>query len=198
MKSVTVEAYILSSGKWEHSLGLLRELLCSTELDESIKWGMPVYTLKNKNVAGISAFKSHVGIWFFQGVFLSDPEKKLINAQEGVTKALRQWRFGSFDEIEKEKDTILIYLQEAIKNQEEGKDMKPDRNKPVDIPPELEKAFKEDPALKLSFDSLTLSKRREFAEYINQAKRTETRERRVEKILPMIRVGTGLNDRYKS
>ena len=51
---------------------------------------------------GIGACKSYSGIWFFNGVFLKDKQKKLINAQEGVTKALRQWRFSSVDEIEPE------------------------------------------------------------------------------------------------
>ena len=59
-----------------------------TELLETIKWGVPVYTLNDKNVLGMGAFKSYVGIWFFQGAFLDDPQKKLINAQEGKTKAL--------------------------------------------------------------------------------------------------------------
>ena len=101
MKKVSsVDAYIASGGDWKGSLVLLRELFSSTIMVESIKWGMPVYTVNGKNVAGFSAFKSWVGIWFYQGVFLKDTAGVLLNAQEGVTKGLRQWRFSSSEEIQ--------------------------------------------------------------------------------------------------
>ena len=81
----SVDEYISLGGSWQESLQLLMELMRSTSLVETVKWGMPVYTLNNKNVAGFSAFKAWTGIWFFQGVFLKDPEQMLINAQEGST-----------------------------------------------------------------------------------------------------------------
>lgn len=196
-KAGSVEAYIASGGDWKEALALLRELLKSTRLEETIKWGMPVYTLNNKNVAGFSAFKSWTGIWFFQGVFLKDETGVLINAQEGTTKGLRQWRFKSASEIRDQQDTILVYLEEAIRNQEQGREIKPDRNKPLEIPVELERAFSQDPALKDSFDTLSLSKKREYAEHVGSAKREETRQDRLEKIIPMILEGIGLSDKYR-
>lgn len=196
-RAASIEEYIASGGDWKESLELLRELLGSTILEETIKWGMPVYTLNNKNVAGFSSFKSWSGIWFFQGVFLKDKEGVLINAQEGTTKGLRQWRFTSANDIRMHRDTILAYLKEAIRNQEEGKEIKPDRNKPLDIPSELQGAFARDPALKDSFDGLSLSKRREYAEHVGMAKREETRLLRLEKIIPMILEGIGLSDKYR-
>ena len=81
-RASSVDDYIAAGEKWQESLLLLRELFCSTSLQETVKWGMPVYTLNNKNVAGFSAFKSWCGIWFYQGVFLKDPQGYLINAQE--------------------------------------------------------------------------------------------------------------------
>ena len=116
----SVDQYIDAQPHWKEALELLREVFHETSLKESVKWGMPVYTLNHKNVAGFSAFKSHVGIWFYQGVFLKDPEKKLVNAQEGITKALRQWRFGSADEIRYSRNSIRTYLLEAIDNQMRG------------------------------------------------------------------------------
>lgn len=196
-KAATVEEYIVASGPWREALGLLRELLHSTELDETIKWGMPVYTLHGKNVVGFSAFKSWAGLWFFQGVFLNDPEQVLINAQEGTTKGLRQWRFESLEEIRSYHGTILSYLEEAIQNQKEGKKIKPERNRPLDIPAELERAFNQNPSLKDSFEALSLSRKREYTEYVGSAKREETRLQRLEKVLPLILEGIGLNDRYR-
>ena len=196
-KAGSVKEYISSCGEWKESLELLKELLGSSTLSESIKWGMPVYTLDNKNVVGFSAFKSWVGIWFYQGVFLKDKKGMLINAQEGTTKGLRQWRFKSADEIRAHRDTILAYLEEAIRNQEQGKEIKPDRNKTLEIPRELQQAFNQDPSLKDSYHSLSLSKRREFAEHIGSAKQEKTRQQRLQKAIPMIREGIGLSDKYR-
>ena len=107
---------------------------------------MPTYTLGGKNVIGIGACKSYSGIWFFNGVFLKDKQKKLINAQEGVTKALRQWRFSSVDEIEPE--LIKAYIDEAINNQQAGKTIKPAKNKPLILPELLADVLQEKPKLK--------------------------------------------------
>lgn len=192
-----VEEYITKKGKWKGALTKLREIILSTPLEETIKWGMPVYTLNGKNVVGIGAFKSFVGIWFFQGALLKDEKNKLINAQEGITKALRQWRFTSEEEIERDREIIRQYVEEAINNQKLGKEIKPERQKPLVIPPELQERLAGLPELKAAFDSLSLSKQREFAEYISEAKRSETKQKRLEKITPLILNGIGLHDKYR-
>lgn len=192
-----VDDYIAGAGGWQESLILLRQIFQSTELEETVKWGMPVYTLNNKNVAGFSSFKSWTGIWFYQGVFLKDRAGVLINAQEGTTKGLRQWRFTSAREIKDQKETILAYLKEAIHNQEQGMEIRPDRNKALEIPKELELAFSNNPALKDSFDALSPYRKREYAEHVASAKRDDTRQKRMELIIPMILEGMGLSDKYK-
>ena len=192
----SAEAFILDNPNWQKELELLRTLFLSSGLQESIKWGIPIYSLEGKNVAGMAAFKSYVGIWFYQGALLRDQTRKLICAQEGITKALRQWRFSDIYEIESGKEILLEYIVEASANVREGKEIKPEKNKPLDIPGELQEAFEKDPALKNSFETLSLSKRREFAEHISSAKRMETRFVRLDKIIPMILKGEGLNDKY--
>ena len=142
----------------------------------------------------MGAFKSYVGIWFFQGAFLKDPHKKLINAQEGKTKALRQLRFASNEELDYE--LVKEYVSEAIQNQEEGKEIKPEKNKPLIIPDELELNFEVDEELKKCFGELTLSKQREYAAYISETKREETKRKRLEKIIPMIKQKIGVRDKY--
>ena len=131
-KFKTADDYFLVKSQWEKTLNQLRKIILSTELTETLKWGMPTYTLDGINVAGLVAFKSFVAIWFLNGVFLKDKQKKLINAQEGVTKALRQWRFSSVDEIEPE--LMKAYIDEAINNQQAGKTIKPAKNKPLILP----------------------------------------------------------------
>ena len=195
-RAKTVEEYITAGPEWQDCLILLRELFNTTRLEEGIKWGMPVYTLENKNVAGFSAFKSYVGIWFYQGVFLSDPEKKLISAQ-ARTKGMRQWRFSGVEEIMKNRNLILRYLEEAIRNQAEGKEIQAERKKEFTLPAELLEAFRSNPALKDRFEGFTPGKRREFAQYISEAKQEKTRLSRLEKVTPLILEGIGLNDRYR-
>lgn len=198
MKAIaSVELYIDSKKEWAESLILLREIMKATRLQETIKWGIPTYTLNNKNVLSFSAFKSYVGIWFFNGAFLEDSAKKLINAQEGVTRGQRQWRFQSCHEIRENKELIIKYLEEAIRNQDAGKEIKPQRAKALEIPGELQNALQNNPGLTDRFNSLSLSKQREYSEYISQAKQEKTRLKRIDKICPMIMEGVGLNDKYK-
>lgn len=196
MQSIkTVEGFIARHDKWKEPLLKFREIMLATELTETIKWGSPVYTFGGKHVAGMGAFKSYVGIWFFQGAFLKDPYKKLINAQEGKTLALRQLRFATNEELDYE--LVKEYVAEAIQNQKEGKEIKPDLKKPLVIPDELKAKFESDKELKKCFRELTLSKQREYAEYISDAKREETKQKRIEKIIPMIKKKIGMSDKYK-
>lgn len=192
-----VDGYIKKHQQWAEELSELRNIIRSSELEETIKWGSPVYTLAGKNVVGLGAFKSYVGLWFFQGALLKDARHKLMNAQENKTKALRQWRFQSLEEIRSEAETIKAYLREAIANQKEGKSIKPERNKVLIIPDELAARLSEDGELKACFEALSKGKQREYAEYISEAKRAETRQKRLEKITPMILAGIGLHDKYR-
>ena len=192
----SVDEYIQKHPEWATALEKLRKILNATELEETVKWGAPCYTSGGKNVVGIAAFSDYVGLWFHQGVFLSDPDKVLINAQEGTTKALRQWRFQNARDIKVGK--VKAYVLEAIDNQKQGKAMKPDRAKVLAIPPELEAALARKAKTKKAFDALTKGKQREYADYIASAKQDKTKATRLAKILPMIEAGVGLNDRYRS
>ena len=196
-KYKSVEEYIEGNEQWTEALELLREMILSTTLTEALKWGAPAYLLGTKNLIGIAAFKSYVGIWFHQGVLLKDPEKKLYNAQEGVTKAMRQWRFSSVDEIRADKTIILSYIQEAIMNQEAGREIKAEKNKPLIIPKELQDRLNEDAKLKKSFESFNLTNKRAFTEHIASGKRVDTRLRRAEKVISYIIDGVGLHDKYR-
>jgi uncharacterized protein YdeI (YjbR/CyaY-like superfamily) len=179
---------------WVDELMLLREIILSTGLKEEIKWGSPIYTLDGKNVVAIAGFKNFVTIWFHQGVFLSDPGKVLVNAGEGRTKGLRQWRFTSKQEIKPA--TVKKYILEAIKNAKEGKEIKPEKKAPLAIPAEWQAAFKKNKSLKAAFQGLTPGRQREYLEYISEAKGADTRLRRVEKCVPIILAGKGLNEKY--
>lgn len=190
------EEYIAKHQDWDEELRNLREMLLSTELEECIKWGSPVYTINNKNVVGLGAFKNHCGLWFFNGALLKENTVLLQNAQEGKTKALRQIRFEKGDVIDF--GILRKYVLEAIQNQKEGKEIKADTNKKVIVPLELQEALEKNEDLKEAFSKLTPGRQREYSEYISEAKREVTKQTRLEKITPMIKEGKGLNDKYKN
>ncbi len=192
-----VDDYILSQLKWQKELTLLRKVLLDLSLEEDIKWGIPAYIHKKKNILGLSAFKNYCGIWFHHGVFLKDEANVLINAQKDKTKGMRQLRFTSFEEIDTE--ILKQYVLEAMDNSEAGKEIKPKRNtKPIIIPDELNTELSKSEKLKMFFKELSLSKQREFCEYISSAKREATKQSRIEKIIPMILNGIGLHDKYRN
>lgn len=186
---------MIKEDNWKEELELLRSILAETEMERSIKWGIDVYTYNGTNLVGIAPFKSYVGLWFYQGVFLSDPLGVLKNAQEGKTKAMRQWRFASKEDINR--DRVLSYLRETIENEKAGKRSVTEKTTELDLPEILEKALAENQDFQEAFAKLSLSKRKEYAVFIAEAKRMETQMSRLEKITPMITAGIGLNDKYK-
>ena len=192
----TVDEYIEGAEHWQSELRQLRKILTSTDLEETVKWGGPCYTYHGKNIVGMGAFKAYFGLWFFQGALLTDSQQVLVNAQEGKTKALRQWRMQARKEIDPR--LIRSYVKEAISVQTQGLDIKPARDKPLNVPPQLEAALSKNKRANARFKELSRGKQREYAEYIADAKREETKVKRLEKILPMIIAGKGLNDKYRN
>ena len=194
-RAKTADDYYADAPHWRDEIAKLREILHASGLEETIKWGQPTYTTNGKNVVGLGAFKSYCGLWFFQGALLADEDEVLINAQEGKTKALRQWRMTSCRDINQAR--IKRYVKEAIALADQGKEIKAARPGKVVVPAELKKALAADKSVSAAFDQLRPGQQREYAQHITEAKRAETKERRIEKILPMIAAGIGLNDRYR-
>jgi uncharacterized protein YdeI (YjbR/CyaY-like superfamily) len=192
----SVEEYIANHEIWKAELLKLRSILLQSELVETIKWGAPVYTINGKNLIGISAFKHHYGLWFFQGALLSKNTKLLVNAQEGRTKVMRQIKLDKQSQIDIKE--LVPYILEAIELHIGGKEIKPERNKNNEliIAPELINEFNKDPELKMAFKSLTLGKQRDYSIYVMEAKKEATKINRLNKIIPMIKSGIGLYDKY--
>ena len=182
------------TNQWENEIEQLHAIVRKTPLVETTKWGGPVYTYNNKNVLGIGGFKSYFGIWFYNGVFLKDEKKLLINANEESTKSLRQMRFNSVNEIDEK--LILAYIKEAIEIEEKGLAI-PKEKKETIIPEILENELDKNSELKNKFNTFSPYKQREFIEHITSAKQEKTQMARLEKIIPMILEEKGLNDKYR-
>ena len=184
------------ASQWPEEIDLMKSIAAKAPLEETVKWGGPTFTHNGKNVIGIGGFKNFVTIWFYNGVFLKDPKKVLVNAQEGVTKSLRQWRFTDKAEIVKYEKDILKYILEAIEVEKAGLQIKPEK-KTLVIPEIFRNLLDSDKEFASAFAKLTPGKQREYADYILQAKQDKTKSSRLEKITPMVKAGGGLHDKYK-
>ncbi|MEH6747370.1 MAG: DUF1801 domain-containing protein [Maribacter arcticus] len=196
-KPKKIERFYTENHQFKDGVHELRLLVLKCGLIETFKWSFPTYTFDNKNIVTICKFKSHFGIWFFNGVFLSDSMKILENAQEVKTKAMRHWKFKSLEEIDK--TTVREYITEAIENQKKGLHLNLIRktNDKLILPSKLSSVFKKKYELRNAFQSLTLAKQREYAEYIETAKQEKTKLSRLHKAIPLILEKKGLNDKYR-
>ena len=195
-KAETVDQYLKFNSKWAKQLKELRTLLLSYKLDETIKWGAPVYMKDGKNLIGIAAFKNHYGLWFFHGALLKNNTKLFVNSQEGKTQSMRQIKFDKNSVLELE--SLKLYIDETLSLHDQGKLIKKIKPKIIIAPFELKKAFLKNKKLKSAFNLLTPGKKKEYCLYISDAKREVTKQNRLDKVIPMILEGKGLNDKYKN
>lgn len=178
---------------WVNELELLRQIVLDSGLTEEIKWGVPVYTYKGKNVLTVNALKESANIGFFKGVLLSDRHKLL--QQQGNLQSDRIVKFQTIEEIEKQKNVLKSYISEAIAIEESGRKVEFKKN-PEPIPDELIQAFEVEPAFKKAFFALTPGRQRGYIIHFSQPKQIQTRIGRIEKYKAQIFNGVGLNDKY--
>jgi uncharacterized protein YdeI (YjbR/CyaY-like superfamily) len=124
---------------------------------------------------------------------LKDPTGILIQQTENV-QAARQVRFTNAREIAKMELILKAYIKEAIEVEKAGLQVNYKKTSQFKVPEELRNKLNEIPALKAAFDALTPGRQRAYLFYFSQPKQSKTRESRVEKCLPQIRKGKGLND----
>lgn len=180
-------------GKWQESYAKLREFALSTQMTEELKWGVPCYTVNENNVVLIHGFKDYCALLFHKGVLMKDPEKRLIQQTKNV-QAARQLRFTSVADITEKKRIIIAYLKEAIEIEKSGLKVELKKTAEFEMPAEFETLLQEMSELKLAFYKLTPGRQRAYLLYFSQAKQAKTREARIEKYLPNILEGKGIND----
>jgi len=192
-----VTAYFEKEHPFKKGIAILRHLAGQTSAVETFKWQAPVYTIDGKNVFWIARFKHHFGLGFFNGSVMKDPKKVLVNAQEGKTQAMRHWKFTFNDTIDEE--GVLAYMNEALDNQKKGiaETVAPKEKKTVKMPQILEEVLDLDKEAKNGFAALTPYKQNEYISYIVDAKQEKTKLTRLKKIIPLLKEGKGLNDRYR-
>ncbi|QDU76124.1 hypothetical protein Pan97_31690 [Bremerella volcania] len=187
-----VDDYIRNHSNWQKELTLLRKLVLETELTEAWKWQAPCYTLNNKNVVMIAAFKNDCVLSFFKGPLLNDPENLLVAPGEN-SRTFRVVRFTDARQITKLKSKLKFLIQQAIEAERSGKQVETKQG-PDEFPVELQTKLKEDPRLKKAFEALTPGRQRAYVMHFAAAKQSKTRTARIEKFAPRILDGKGMND----
>ncbi len=170
----------------------LRKLILSAdpEIIEDWKWG-PNYYL-NGMVCGFWGFKKHASLVFFQGSLLKD-KKKILQQNPGNVHN-RHIKYTDVKQIDD--GVVLEYLFEAIDNNRKGLKITETKDKTIVTPEDVVKQFKKAKVLSY-FDSLAFSHRKEYIQWIESAKKEETRTKRIEQAIEKLKDKQGLNDRYK-
>ena len=171
----------------------MRTIVLDCGLTEELKWGVPCYTFEKKNIVIIHGFKEYCALLFFKGALLKDPKDILIQQTENV-QAQRQIRFTNVGEIVKMESVLKAYIREAIEVEKAGKKVKFKKTSEFNIPEEFQKKLDKISALKTAFHALTPGRQRAYIFYFSQPKQSKTRESRIEKCMPQILKGKGLND----
>jgi uncharacterized protein YdeI (YjbR/CyaY-like superfamily) len=170
--------------------GIVRK--ADKRLVEEIKWGAPAYT--HQGIAcSIVAFKKHVALWFQKGALIDDPEGLLQPGKNAET--MKVLHFASTADIDEA--AITKFVRAAVLLNEQGVKAPKKAPRPVVVPPALKTALKKNAKALEFFDSLAPSHRREFADWIAEAKRPETVARRVEQALAQLEAGTTRSDAYR-
>src|SRR5436190_16044628 len=154
-----VDFYFKKAEKWHDELEKLRTIVLDCGLTEELKWGVPCYTLQEKNVVLIHDFKEYCALLFHKGVLLKDTDGILIQQTENVQSA-RQIRFTNLQEIVEMEAVIKAYIHEAIEVEKAG--LKVEFKKPTEfaMAEEFQKKLDENPDLKTAFETLTPGRQR--------------------------------------
>ncbi|MFZ7822035.1 YdeI/OmpD-associated family protein [Priestia sp. 40] len=188
-----VDEFLTKAKKWKEEYETLRKIALDCELTEDFKWMNPCYTFEKKNIVLIHGFKEYCALLFPKGALLQDSHGILIQQTENVQGA-RQIRFTNVQEIVEKEAILKAYIYEAIEVEKAGLKVKAKKPEELIIPDELQHKFDEIPALKDAFTTLTPGRQRAYILHFSAAKQSKTRESRVEKCIPNILNGKGLND----
>ena len=188
-----VDFYFSKAKKWQEELEKLRTIVLDCELTEELKWGTPCYTFQKSNIVLIHVFKEYCALLFFKGALLKDKKGILIQQTKNV-QAARQIRFTNVQEIVKMRTVLKAYINEAIEVEEAGLKVPLKKASEFAMAEEFKNKLGKSPALKTAFYALTPGRQRGYLLYFSAAKQSKTRESRVEKSIPQILDGRGLDD----
>lgn len=190
-----VDAYI--SGRADFARPILEHLrgtvhAACPEAEEAIKWGMPAFLYKGRMLASMAAFKAHATFAFWRGGEVVGEE----NARDGA-----MGQFGRITSIEDlpppEELAALVRKAASLADQAPAPRRAKAPKAPVQVPEDLSRAIAANPAASATFESFPPSCRRDYAEWVAEAKRPETRARRIAQAVEWLAEGKRRNWKYE-
>lgn len=188
-----VDWFFNEDSQWQPAYRKLREVMLECGLTEELKWGVPCYTLNGQNVVLIHGFKEYCALLFHKGVLMKDFNAILVQQTANVQSA-RQIRFTSAAQVDQMKHVLKAYVEDAIDVEKSGQEVAFKKTEEFPMPLEFQIQLDELPELKSAFAALTPGRQRGYLLHFSSAKQAKTREARVEKCIPKIMEGKGLDD----
>lgn len=189
-----VDQFMREAETWQAEFQKLRAIILDCGLTEELKWGQPCYTLANSNIVLMHGFKEYCALLFMKGALLPDPEGILIQQTANV-QAARQIRFTNVQQISELEPVLKRYVAEAIAVEKAGLTVEMKQTEDFPMPEEFVTMLEEVPGLQDAFEALTPGRQRAYLLHFAAPKQAKTRVARIEKSLPQIFEGKGLNDR---
>jgi uncharacterized protein YdeI (YjbR/CyaY-like superfamily) len=162
------------------------------EGEETLKWSMPTFMYKGKILASLASFKAHAtfGYW----------NDSMLQADEKNRSAMGQFgRLTSVDDLPPH-DTLIALTRKSMALVDSG--AKPERQRaakaPFSVPQDLQAAIDAAPAAKATWDGFPPSCQREYVEWVTEAKRDETRAKRLAQTLEWLAEGKRRNWKYEN
>ena len=199
-KDARIDQYILKSAEFarpilEHLRELIHKAVPGTS--ETVKWGMPHFEY-NGVLCAMAAFKQHCTFTFWNAAAMKDPENIFVKV--GETAMGQLGRITSLKDLPSNK-ILTAYLKEAAQLNEAGvKRTAPKKaagQKEIEVPVDLIKALTRQKEAKKNFDAFSYSHKKEYVQWITEAKTEETRNKRIGTAVEWIAEGKGKNWKYE-
>lgn len=189
-----IQQFLEQARSWKEEMTLLHEIVTqNTELQQDFKWMHPCYTFQGKNVVLIHGFKDYVALLFHKGALLKDPENLLVQQTKNV-QAARQLRFTDMQQILKQKELITAHIEEAVELEKSGLKIAFQSVSDYPAPDEFKEVLQANKDVKMAFESLSPGRQKAYLFHFSQAKQSATRKARIERYLPKILNGKGMDD----
>jgi uncharacterized protein YdeI (YjbR/CyaY-like superfamily) len=190
-KDERVDAYVAKAAPFaqpilKHLRALVHKAIPGT--DEAIKWGMPHFTYKGKNVAGMASFKAHCAF-------------TIHGAGRQSTDGMGSYgKIARLSDLPSDKDLIAKLHAARDRVETEGRATRPSPPKPkalIAVPQDFAAALREAPKAKAFFDTLAPGQRRDYLVWITGAKRDATRAKRLATTIEWLSEGKKMNWKYE-
>ena len=194
-----INSFIAEQPEWQRRMMVrLRQLVhaADPEVEEVWRASTPAFDHDGPMVS-LHAFKTCVSVWFHKGALLKDPHGLFKLSEKDEERAVRKFKVNEGETINEKAFQDLV--KQAVKLNEAGlKAVEPKvAKKEVALPAEMESCLRRDEEAWEHWERFSPSHKKEYVEWVNDARKDETRKRRIAQALEMIREGVGKEDKHR-